>query len=124
MRENVLGRELNSSPSDDANDEAHNSAPVATEENPAKSASSTPKIPWIASGDNPRKVPLLDVRPVTLTMTSLSRNPQCAANAVPRVRQPIPLPRHESMSGFARRVHKCVRGKLRPSAAWLLRLDE
>lgn len=45
-------------------------------------ASELPKIEWIAPEDNPLKVRLLDVRPVTQGMTSTSSDPRCATNAV------------------------------------------
>jgi hypothetical protein len=37
---------------------------------------------WIDAADNPWRVPVLDVRPVTLTMISTSTSRSCAANAV------------------------------------------
>jgi hypothetical protein len=45
----------------------------------------SPEIPetsWVEAADNPWAVRVLDVRPVTLTMLSVSADPQCAANAV------------------------------------------
>lgn len=41
-----------------------------------------PDIPWVDAADNPWGVRVLDVRPVTLTMLSASRDSTCAANAV------------------------------------------
>jgi hypothetical protein len=40
------------------------------------------EVTWIAAADNPWGVPLLDVRPITLTMQSTSRDPSCAKNAI------------------------------------------
>jgi hypothetical protein len=37
---------------------------------------------WIEAVDNPWRVRVLDVRPVTLTMVSTSADPQCASNVV------------------------------------------
>jgi hypothetical protein len=45
-------------------------------------AQELPEVRWIEAADNPWGVRVLDVRPVTLTMTSTSADPQCAANAV------------------------------------------
>lgn len=45
-------------------------------------AQDLPEVRWIDAADSPWGVRLLDVRPVTLTMTSTSADPQCAANAV------------------------------------------
>ncbi|MFN0054878.1 MAG: ankyrin repeat domain-containing protein [Planctomycetales bacterium] len=47
-----------------------------------ENAPQTKNVPWIEAADNPWGVRVLDVRPVTLTILSLSANPQCAANAV------------------------------------------
>src|SRR5262245_5819056 len=41
-----------------------------------------PEVAWVAAADNPWGVPVLDVRPVTLTMISTSANLVCAQNAV------------------------------------------
>lgn len=41
-----------------------------------------PEIPWVRAADNPWGVDVLDVRPITLTMLSTSKDPTCAANAV------------------------------------------
>jgi hypothetical protein len=41
-----------------------------------------PEICWIAPGDNPWNVRLLDMRPVTQGMLATSADPQCAANAL------------------------------------------
>lgn len=48
------------------------------------SGNSLPTIPIIPadSPDNPYKVPLLDVQPVTQHMLSTSQDPQCASNAI------------------------------------------
>jgi hypothetical protein len=37
-----------------------------------------PDVKWVEPADNPWGVPVLDVRPVTLTMLSMSENPRCA----------------------------------------------
>jgi hypothetical protein len=55
------------------------SAPTRTEDKPAPQV---PDLNWIEATDNPWGVPVLDVRPVTLTMLSTSQDPQCAANAM------------------------------------------
>jgi hypothetical protein len=39
-------------------------------------------LPWIESSDNPWRIKLLDLRPVTQAMLSTSSNPQMATNAV------------------------------------------
>jgi hypothetical protein len=39
-------------------------------------------VAWIEASDNPWGVRVLDVRPVTLTMISVSEDPRCAENAV------------------------------------------
>jgi hypothetical protein len=39
-------------------------------------------LPWIESSDNPWRIKLLDLRPVTQAMLSTSSNPQMASNAV------------------------------------------
>lgn len=41
-----------------------------------------PEIQWIAPADNPWKVRLLDLRPVTQSLLATSADPQCAANAL------------------------------------------
>jgi len=41
-----------------------------------------PEIPWLAANDNPWRVPVLDIRPVTHQMLSTSKDPQCAQNAI------------------------------------------
>ena len=41
----------------------------------------TSQICWIEAAENPWGVPILDVRPLTLTTTSTSKDPTCAANA-------------------------------------------
>ena len=41
-----------------------------------------PTIPTVQPADNPWRVPLLDVRPVTLVMLSTTKDPQCATNAM------------------------------------------
>ena len=41
-----------------------------------------PDICWLEAADNPWGVRVLDVRPLTLTMGSWSKNPKCASNAV------------------------------------------
>ncbi len=41
-----------------------------------------PDIQWIAPGDNPWNVRLLDLRPVTQGMLSTAVDPECAANAL------------------------------------------
>jgi len=41
-----------------------------------------PQVGWLADADNKWGVPVLDVRPVTQGMSSWSRDPQCAANAI------------------------------------------
>ena len=51
-------------------------------ESSSESNASLPEVPWLAPGDNPWDVPVLDVRPVTLTMVSTSSNRQCAKNAI------------------------------------------
>jgi hypothetical protein len=40
------------------------------------------EVPWIEASENPWGVRLLDVRPVTHTMTSASQDPSCAKNAI------------------------------------------
>lgn len=52
------------------------------QDKPPAPAQDLPEVRWIEAADNPWGVRLLDVRPVTLTMTSTSADPQCAANAV------------------------------------------
>ena len=49
---------------------------------PEKTSPDLPKIPWVRAADNPWGVDVLDVRPITLTMLSTSKDPTCAANAV------------------------------------------
>src|SRR5947209_3193682 len=44
--------------------------------------SDSPQVGWLSPGDNPWGVQVLDVRPVTLGMTSTSRDQQCALNAM------------------------------------------
>ncbi len=39
-------------------------------------------VTWLAPEATPWKIPMLDVRPVTLQMTSTSKDPQCAQNAL------------------------------------------
>ncbi|MBZ5542608.1 MAG: ankyrin repeat domain-containing protein [Acidobacteriia bacterium] len=46
------------------------------------SARQASDINWVEAADNPWGVRVLDVRPVTLTMLSTSKDPQCAANAI------------------------------------------
>jgi hypothetical protein len=41
-----------------------------------------PQIQWIAPGDNPWNVRLLDLRAVTQSLLATSADPQCAANAL------------------------------------------
>ena len=41
-----------------------------------------PKFVWLSATDNPWNVPVLDVRPITLTMISTSGDPSCARNAI------------------------------------------
>lgn len=41
-----------------------------------------PELRWIEAADNPWGVRVLDVRPVTLGMISMSADPQCASNAI------------------------------------------
>jgi hypothetical protein len=41
-----------------------------------------PEVGWIEATDNPWRVRLLDVRPVTQHMVSASSDPECAANAL------------------------------------------
>lgn len=52
------------------------------QDRPPAPAQELPEVRWIEAADNPWGVRMLDVRPVTLTMTSTSADPQCAANAV------------------------------------------
>lgn len=47
-----------------------------------ESPSQIPKVNWIEAANNPWRVRVLDVRPVTLTILSTSTSHQCAANAV------------------------------------------
>lgn len=47
-----------------------------------KDAPEPPRCSWIEAADNPWGVRVLDVRPVTHTMTSTSADPNCATNAV------------------------------------------
>jgi hypothetical protein len=49
---------------------------------PPQPAKPLPEITWISADKNPWHVPVLDVRPIALTMVSTSTDPQCAANAV------------------------------------------
>lgn len=49
---------------------------------PEKTSPDLPEIPWVRAADNPWRVDVLDVRPITLTMLSTSKDPACAANAV------------------------------------------
>ena len=41
-----------------------------------------PQIRWLGPADNPWGVPVLDVRPITLGMLSITRDQQCAVNAM------------------------------------------
>jgi hypothetical protein len=41
-----------------------------------------PELNWIAADSNPWEIPVLDVRPVTHSILSSSKDPQCAANAI------------------------------------------
>src|SRR5688572_28869153 len=41
-----------------------------------------PTVAWVRAADNPWGVDVLDVRPVTLTMMSVSSDPTCAENAI------------------------------------------
>lgn len=43
-------------------------------------ASNLPELDWIAAEDNPWRVRLLDVRPITQAMLSLTQDPECASN--------------------------------------------
>lgn len=58
--------------------------PAASAEVRGARANSLPPIPIIPADapDNPYKVPLLDVQPVTQHMLSTSQDPQCATNAI------------------------------------------
>ena len=47
-----------------------------------KKALQVPNVSWIEATGNPWGVRVLDVRPVTLTMLSMSADPQCASNAM------------------------------------------
>jgi hypothetical protein len=40
----------------------------------------TSKVQWVEAADNPWGVRVLDIRPVTLTMLSMSKDPHCAEN--------------------------------------------
>jgi hypothetical protein len=42
----------------------------------------TSRVRWIEANENPWGVPILDVRPMTLTTTSTSKDPTCAANVL------------------------------------------
>jgi len=44
--------------------------------------SNAPNIPWLEAANNPWGVDVFDVRPVTLTMLSTSKDPRCATNAI------------------------------------------
>lgn len=48
---------------------------------PRSSQTEIPALSWIAAADNRWRVPVLDVRPITLGMLSASRDPECASNA-------------------------------------------
>ncbi len=50
--------------------------------NKDESTLQVPKLNWIEAADNPWGVRVLDVRPVTLTVSSWSVDPHCASNAV------------------------------------------
>ena len=41
-----------------------------------------PEIRWVEAADNPWRVRMLDVRPITEHMISTSADPECAANAI------------------------------------------
>jgi Ankyrin repeats (3 copies)/Ankyrin repeats (many copies) len=49
---------------------------------PDQSKSELPEIPWVPAESNRWKIPILDVRPVTQTFLSTSKNEDCAANAL------------------------------------------
>ncbi len=49
---------------------------------PGKAPASESPISWIPADQNPWMVPVLDVRPITMTMISTSTNPLCATNAI------------------------------------------
>jgi hypothetical protein len=57
-------------------------APPQSSPKPGGADAQSLQIPSVKSTENPWGVPLLDVRPVTLTMLSTSRDPQCATNAI------------------------------------------
>src|SRR5262245_4907044 len=51
---------------------------------PPKTVTSTnlPEVRWLQASDNPWGVPVLDVRPITLSWISMSENQQSADNAL------------------------------------------
>jgi hypothetical protein len=57
-------------------------APSGSPVKPGGTAKQPLHIPSVKSTENPWGVPLLDVRPLTLSMLSTSKDPQCAANAI------------------------------------------
>src|SRR5262245_19408709 len=63
-----------------ANQEGSEAPDVAPPE--SQTAPDVPEIHWIEPADNPWGVRVLDVRPVTLTMLSMSSDPRAAGNAV------------------------------------------
>ncbi len=60
-----------------------------------------PEIPWLPANDNPWRVPVLDIRPVTHQMLSTSKDPQCAQNAISYGQ--------DDGTGFAREVSESPR---------------
>jgi hypothetical protein len=46
------------------------------------SAKPEPEVRWIDAAKSPWRVPVLDIRPITLRMLSTSKDPRCAANAI------------------------------------------
>jgi hypothetical protein len=66
----------------EVNEGVRGAAPPGSPVNPGGAAKQPLHIPLVKSTENPWGVPLLDVRPLTLSMLSTSKDPQCAVNAV------------------------------------------
>jgi hypothetical protein len=81
---NLLGSDKTKGPAADGEMASAPPAGISTPQAPppGPAAAQLPAIPTIAAADNPWNVPLLDVRPVTLTMVSTSKDAHNAANAV------------------------------------------
>src|SRR5690348_16868479 len=61
---------------------ARSQKPRETTLKPADRQIKLPAVSWIDGDSNPWGVPILDVRPVTGSMRSASKDPNCASNAI------------------------------------------